>query len=150
MSARTVTLSQHHAAAPDVVWEMVTSYARLAEVNAPLVTMPNLPAGHVSAGDVIETEPKLFGLLPLGPYRMEVTACDPAALRFESAEHGGGVERFEHRLQLHPEGEGTRVDEAITLDAGPRTALVAAWVRMLYRHRHRRRTALLAATEGTR
>lgn len=138
-----VAFTHRYVAHPDAVWEIAPDYDALAQVCAPLVRFEGLPAGQVSAGQVIEVRVRLFGLLPPETYRMEVVACDPVGRRFRRREFGAGVRDWVHDLHVLPDGRGSRIEESVEIEAGWKTPLAAQWARILYRHRHRGRTRLL-------
>ena len=146
-----VALSHAYDVSAAAVWAVCTDFAALAEVCAPLVAFEGLPSGRIREGQVIEVGVRLFGRLPPRAYRMEVVACDDAAMAFRSRESGAGVRRWDHALRVVPEGAGrSRVEESIEIEAGPATPLFAAWARLLYRHRHRGRLRLLTGETAWR
>ena len=140
---KTVSLSHDYDAPPERLWHLVTDLDALAEVNRPRITMTGLPSGRIHTGMDLSVMVSVFGL-PAQPYRMQVVLCDDAAMRFRSSEHGAGVDRWDHALQVSPVGQGCRVTEQITLSAGWKTALFALWARYLYTARHKARLRLLS------
>lgn len=126
------------------VWDCATSYAALHHVCAPLLTFEGAPVtGHLQQGDDLSVRVRLFGRLPPQDYRMTLLEVDPDGMRFVSDERGAGVDRWRHSLHVVETPDGARLVEEIEIEAGWLTPLFVRWARVLYRHRHPRRLALL-------
>lgn len=135
--------SFHYDAPPERVWNLVTDCTALAQVCHPYLAFEGLPDGRIFDGQKIDVMVSLFGKLPAQPYEMHVVACDNDGMTFESHENGAGVKSWNHHLRLHPDGDGTRLDEEIEIDAGWLTPLFKLWANVLYHARHKPRVALL-------
>ncbi|WP_116082739.1 SRPBCC family protein [Tropicimonas sp. IMCC34011] len=140
---RTVRLRHDYDAPPDRLWRLATDYGALARSCDGLVSFSGLPDGRVREGQEIDVRVRLFGRLPPQPYTMRVIACDDDAMTCLSEEKGMGVRRWRHTFAVTPRGCGSRLSEEIEIDAGPLTALYAAWARLLYSRRHPRRVEML-------
>lgn len=100
---------------------------------------------------------KLFGLIPLDDQivGIEELPCDPAAGRYALRDNGRGcargkdsgglIRRWDHTMQVEPEGEGTRYTDRVKVEAGALTFAAAGFARLLYTHRQKRWRSLLAA-----
>jgi ligand-binding SRPBCC domain-containing protein len=142
-----VALRHDYDAPARAVWEICTDLDALAEVCAPLLRFEGLPSGRIHAGQAIEVGVRLFGVLPPQRYHMEVAALDDSAMTFQSREQGAGVRRWDHALRVVTRGARAGIEEESEIEAGPATPLMAAWARLLYRHRHAGRLGRLARQE---
>ena len=130
---------------PTRLSDLVTDYAALHEVSKPLVVFTGVPSdGHVRAGDDWTARVRLLGVLPAQDYRMTVKTCDAERMSFRSEEKGAGVDAWVHEVAVYPRPDGSRLTERVTVEAGARTPVFAAWARFLYGRRHRLRLAILA------
>ncbi|MGH1368335.1 MAG: SRPBCC family protein [Maritimibacter sp.] len=140
----TLHLTHAYDATPDQVWQVATDMDALREAVAGLLVYENLPSGRIFEGQEIDVRFSLFGKLPWQDYHMKVTQLDETARSFVSAEHGGGVKAWCHKLRVEETPSGARIIESIEIDAGIMTPIYAAWGRFMYRRRHAPRVAMLA------
>ncbi len=137
-----------YAVPPARLWASVTDLGQLAQVCRGMVSFEGLPEGRITSGQVIEPRIRLFGLLPAQAYRMEIIEVDEAAMRVESHERGAAVRDWRHTITVEEVPGGARLTDHVEIEAGWLTPVVTLWARWLYRHRHRRRSALFAAEEA--
>ncbi|MEM8726781.1 MAG: hypothetical protein AAGE86_14795 [Pseudomonadota bacterium] len=141
---------------PDEAWERVQTSALLNYIAAPLVRfVPHDGAfpkqwsvGEYSAGML------LFGLLPIGEQTIGIEFPPADGNRRILRDNGRGtmIRRWDHWIEIAPEGAGTRYVDRVTVEAGLLTPAIAAFARLVYAHRQRRWRALassgFAALEG--
>lgn len=145
---RSSTLS----APADVVWRAVHAPAALVHVAAPLLRMPELEqrTDPWRRGESVTTRLLLFGVLPVHQHTVTVVDLDEEGRTVRTAEHGGLIARWEHRICVQPlEGRTCRYTDEVEIDAGRLTAVVRIAAGMFYRWRHarwRRLAPVLAAT----
>lgn len=78
-----------------------------------------------------------FGVLPAWTHHITVRRLDP--LEIDTEEHGGPVHTWRHHLTFAPLGEHRcRYTDEIETDDGWRGAPVRLFIRLMFRHRHRR------------
>ena len=148
--ARTVTLETRLDAPADRVWEEVERPRLLLFVSAPMVRFTPvaptvLPERWDDGPHVVDM--RFYGLLPLG--RQTIDISRPPARRgvrqLRDAGHGPSIRRWDHWITVEPDGDGTLYRDAVTIEAGRRTAAVAAFAWAFYAHRQRRWQALVRA-----
>lgn len=127
----------------DRLFALVIDLDALEAVSKPLLQIHHLPSGPVRQGQGIDVAYSLFGLFPQRPYRMFIRRCDATALRLRSEEHGVGIQRLVHEIEVSPDGNSSVLREWIEVDAGWRTQIVAACIWVLFHWRHRVRLRLL-------
>jgi len=66
----------------DTLFALASDLDALDAVSKPFVVFDHLPSGPIRAGQVIDVDVSIFGLLPSQPYRMHVVECNPLARRF--------------------------------------------------------------------
>lgn len=146
--SQTLTLTYDYDASPDQVWRVATDLDSLREAVAGLIVYEGLPTGRIFEGQEIDVRFSLFGRLPWQDYHMKVVNMKEADRSFESAEHGGAVKSWRHRLRVDETPTGARLMESIEIDAGWMTPIYTAWARFMYRRRHAPRVAMLARLTG--
>jgi hypothetical protein len=88
----------------------------------------------------------LFGVIPIGwqTIGIELPGAPTGEYRLRDNGHGPLIERWDHMIEIAPEGEGTRYTDRVHIEAGLLTPLVAAFARAFYAHRQRRWQRLVA------
>jgi hypothetical protein len=87
----------------------------------------------------------LFGRIPLGWQAVVITFPEPSQTTRFMRDNGysPSIRRWDHWIEIAPAcGGKTRYTDRVTIEAGWRTPLVAAFARQLYAHRQRRWRAL--------
>ncbi|GGY42349.1 hypothetical protein [Parvularcula lutaonensis] len=145
-----VVLSTYLDASADEVWEHATKPRVLHYVASPMIAFEaiNPPAfpERWETGDYL-CAMKLAGVLPIGQQVIGIS-YPPAegGKRFLRDDgHSASIKRWDHWVTIEPEGEGTRYEDRLTLDAGWRTPVVAAFARSFYSHRQARWRELVAS-----
>lgn len=78
-----------------------------------------------------------FGVIPSWIHHLTVWQLDP--LQIYTHEHGGPVRTWNHRLTFEPiDDDRCRYTDAIETDDGWRGAPTRIFIRLMFRHRHRR------------
>lgn len=84
-----------------------------------------------------------FGLIPSWTHHITVKQLD--ATEIYTHEHGGPVRTWNHRLTFEPlDDDRCRYTDEIDTEAGWRGAPTRVFVRLMFRHRHRRWRTLAA------
>jgi hypothetical protein len=141
---RTITVSARYDVSASELWAHVVRYAALEGLmSGPLVRV-RCPEGEEQAGHDVRLTFRLFGLMPIGSWRFQVTLRDDAGRRLQSQEQGTGVRSWRHEIAVDdaPDG-GSSLTDTITIDAGPLTSLICAFARRDYTRRHRVRKRML-------
>jgi ligand-binding SRPBCC domain-containing protein len=140
---RRIIVSAHYAVPALTVWSHVVRYDSLqAVMSGPLVAV-RCPEGEEQVGHDVALTFRLFGVVPIGGWRLKVLARDDNERRLLSQEEGTAVRYWRHEIKVESEGEGSRLTDTITVDAGPLTPLIAAFARRDYTRRHRLRKRML-------
>jgi hypothetical protein len=114
--------------------------ALLRHVAWPMLALLDLP-DQFEVGVPVVVRLRLLGVVPL--WRHTVTVVSDRQSELRTAEHGGPIRAWDHRLIVESLGpRSCRYTDRVTFDAGHATAVSAAFVKAFYRHRHRRWTAL--------
>ncbi|WP_424986128.1 SRPBCC family protein [Microbulbifer sp. S227A] len=140
---RRLTFKHSYPVDADRLFAMAIDLDVLEAVSRPWLRFDHLPSGPAQVGQHIDVALSPLGVLPAQPYTMHVVTCDRAARLLRSEEHGMGITRLVHELQVEPAGTGALQVDRVEIDAGWRSGLVALWVRTLYRRRHRAMRQLL-------
>lgn len=140
-------LEHRYDAPPDLVWAAAIDFDLLAQSARGLTTFRGLPQGQVRAGQVVNVDVSLFGLLPWQPYQMQLLDFDPIARQFHSSEKGIGVATWEHRLRVAADGDQSVLIDHLEIEAenSKMTWAYIRWARYLYRRRHKPRQAWIKA-----
>ena len=145
---RVVTMSHDYDATPSRLWAVATDWDCLRRAVAGMATFGLLPDKPMQKGQVIHTTISLFGLLPAFPYTLEIREFDEKAMHIESRESGGGIERWEHAIDVEPLDHGSRLRDRLEIAAGWRTPFVAFWARIMLARRHKPRLEMLKKNRG--
>ncbi|WP_142279389.1 SRPBCC family protein [Mycobacterium arosiense] len=79
----------------------------------------------------------LFGVIPAWTHHLTIKRLEPTEIY--TNEHGGPVRTWNHRLTFEPIDERScRYTDEIETDDGLPGLLTRAFVRVMFRHRHRR------------
>lgn len=140
---RTVYLSHVYDTSPSAVWRVATDLDCLQRAVRGVLLFEGMPSCAIAQGQIIDVTVSMFGVLPAQPYRMEVIAFDEDTLTFTSREKGMGVEHFQHNLRIVPHPRGAELIDEVEIEAGWRTPMIAAWVRFMYKRRHKPRLEML-------
>lgn len=91
----------------------------------------------------------LAGVIPFSRHRIRVAELDDRQRLLRSDESGGVIRSWRHDIRVEPlEGGRTRYTDVIHIDAGPLTALVAAFAWLFYGIRQRRWRTLSTILAG--
>jgi hypothetical protein len=88
-----------------------------------------------------------LGRLPWRPYVTNVPARDDDTRRFDTVEHGTGIEPPEQWPEVRHTKRGARPIERIEIAAGWLSWPLSLWAPHMYRRRHRIRRCLLSTDE---
>lgn len=145
----TIELITHLAAPPDRVSAEIMRPGLLLHVSAPLLRFkpidpPALPdTWH-------DGEYKLgmwfFGLLPVGWQMVGLETQPTGGDVWSIRDNGRGllIKRWDHWIEVAPDGDGTRYTDRVTIEAGLLTPFVTLFARLFYAHRQRRWRRLVA------
>jgi ligand-binding SRPBCC domain-containing protein len=79
----------------------------------------------------------LFGVIPAWTHHLTVKQLDPTEIY--THEHGGPVHTWNHRLTFEPiDDQRCRYTDEIETDDGLRGAPTRLFIKLMFRHRHRR------------
>ncbi|MFF0488033.1 SRPBCC family protein [Nocardia sp. NPDC004068] len=120
------------------VADLARKPALLRYVLSPVVRFRGLEvSGRLAVGTRGSARLWWFGVLPSWRHHLTVVRLDPYEIRTE--EHGGPVRTWNHRLIFEPvDAEHCRYTDEIEIDDGWRAAPTRLFVRLMFRHRHRR------------
>ncbi len=148
--AKTFEFVSHLDAPPDTVWAAVERPALFLHVAAPMVHfapigMARFPERWSEAE--YRGAMKLFGLVPLGWQAIVIRfpSSDGAVRALEDNGYSPLLPTWSHRIEVSPEGTGTRYVDRIRFDAGWMTPFTALGVRLFFKHRQRRLRKLAAS-----
>lgn len=148
--AVTVELSTTLDCPPDVAWARVLSPALLFHISAPLVRFTperGKPLPDVWVPGEYRFWLHLFGVVPLGWQAVVISLPEPDGDTRFLRDNGFGprIRQWDHWITIAPTPGGrTTYRDRVSIDAGPRSQLVAAFARQLYGHRQRRWRQLVA------
>ena len=92
---------------------------------------------HVDVGTQGSARFWLFGIIPAWTHQLTVKQLDPTEIF--TNEHGGPVRTWNHRLTFEPiDDSSCRYTDEIETDDGWRGAPTRLFIRLMFRHRHRR------------
>lgn len=144
---RRFALTSHLQSPPDTVWEQVLRPALFLHVAAPLVVfhpvgMAQFPEQWAEAE--YRGTMRLFGLLPIGWQAIKIRLLPEDGFTHALTDEGYGpmLKQWSHRIEVAPEGEGTRYTDTLEFDTGALTPLAAPLIRFFFGHRQRRLRAL--------
>jgi hypothetical protein len=102
------------------------------------------PATLFSPGMTVTTRVRLFGWGPASPHEVRVVRVDESGREVETAEGGGLVRVWNHRMRVEPVSAAEcRYTDCVELQAGLITPLVWLFAAAYYRYRQRRWRRLL-------
>lgn len=143
----TVELTTTLDCTPDVVWACVQKPALFLHVAAPLVVFrpvgaPEFPKEWDEAeyrGTV-----RLLGAIPIGwqVIRIRFLPQEGGMRVLVDEGHGPMLRQWSHRIEVAPEGYGTRYTDTLEFSSGALTPLTAPLIRFFFEHRQRRLRAL--------
>lgn len=145
----TVIVSTHFDASADDIWSVATTTRLLHFVAAPMVSFtPVEPATlpqRWEDGDYL-CALRLFGFLPFGQQVIGISYPEPEGeTRFlRDNGHSASIKKWDHWVSVSPEGDGTRYQDKLEIDAGWQTPVVAAFAKAFYTHRQSRLRKLAA------
>ncbi|HXZ67514.1 MAG TPA: hypothetical protein VEH07_02895 [Alphaproteobacteria bacterium] len=151
----TITRSSVAPVAAEELWRAVHDPNVLRRVVAPLLTLEPLepkvfPEEFMPASYVVSV--KALGWLPLGRQAINISHPAPepgeSLPRYVLHDKGSGdlARVWDHRITIEPLSKTTcRLTDVVSIDAGLLTPLVALFVRILFRHRHRQLARVNAA-----
>ncbi|MEM1379255.1 MAG: hypothetical protein AAGH41_01385 [Pseudomonadota bacterium] len=145
-----IVVSTHLPASPDAVWDAAQTTRLLRYVSRPLLHFAPIrppiwperwPEGEHLAGL------RLFGVLPIGRQVIGISFPPPEGDKRFIRDNGRSamIKRWDHTVTIEPDGEGTRYEDRLALDAGLLTPVVALFARVFYQHRQARWRKLTAA-----
>ena len=144
-----IIMSHDYDAPAPKLWAIATDWKCLRRAVGGMATFGPLPDEPMHKGQVIRTTVSLFGLLPAFPYTLEIREFNETAMHLESRESGGGIDRWEHTIDVEPRDHGSRLSDKLVISAGWRTPFTALWARIMLARRHRPRLDMLKEAEGT-
>jgi len=133
--------------APDEVWAAVECPALFLHVAGPLVEFRRADAERFPDRWVegeYRGSMRLFGLMLIG-WQTIVISFPPAKGEtrvLHDNGYGPMLRKWSHRIEVSPEGEGTRYVDRLEFDAGIATPITAFFVKQFFKHRQRRLKAL--------
>ncbi len=102
-------------------------------LRSPRLQMPN----HFEVGTQASGRFWWFGVIPAWTHHLEIKQLDPTEIY--TNEHGGPVRTWNHRLIFTPVDDGhCRYTDEIETDDGVLGAATRMFIRLMFRHRHRR------------
>lgn len=122
--------------------ELASALARKPElmqfVLSPVLRAPRLRVPeHIEVGTQASARLWWFGLIPAWTHHLEIKQLDPTEIF--THEHGGPVHTWNHRLTFTPIDEHRcRYTDEIETDDGGRGVATRLFIRLMFRHRHRR------------
>lgn len=145
----TIELTTHLEAPPEAVRAQIMRPELLLHVSAPLIRF--VPLEPAALPDIWEDGEyrvgmRLFGVLPVG---WQMVGLETQPMRgdiWSVRDNGRGalIRRWDHWIEVSPDGEGTRYTDRVTVEAGVLTPFVALFARIFYAHRQRRWRKLVA------
>ena len=144
MSLIIITIAEDYALPAAALWASAVRYDVLERMmSGPLIKVA-CPAGEEQVGHDVTLAFKLFGLIPVGRWRLKITERDDARRRLKSEESGPLVRRWSHEIAVDAQGaNAARLTDTIEIDAGALTPLIARFARAEYTRRHRLRKTML-------
>lgn len=145
----TINLSTHLEAAPDEVWDHVTRSALLHYVARGFFSFrADEPAGFPKRWreGAYKTSISLMGVVPIGSQTIviEYPPTHGATRVLRDNGYGPLIKKWDHRIEVSPDGRGAHYVDHVTIDAGLLTPLIVLLARQFYRHRQQRWRNLVA------
>ena len=147
MMATMITMSHDYDAPARELWRIATDWNCLRRAVGKMVIFGPLPDEPMHKGQVIRTTVSLFGVLPAFAYTLKIREFDATAMHLETSESGGGIDRWEHTIDVEPRDHGSRLSDKLVISAGWMTPATALWARIMLSRRHRPRRAMLSESQ---
>ncbi|BBX95940.1 SRPBCC family protein [Mycobacterium lacus] len=113
---------------PDVLKYLLSPVIQMRSLNFP---------DHIDVGTQGSTRLWWFGFVPAWKHHLTVKELDDTEIY--TNEHGGPVRTWNHRLTFTPIDEHScRYTDEVETDDGLRGLPTRAFIRLMFRHRHRR------------
>lgn len=128
----------------DTLWQNAVSYAALERMmSGPLIRVA-CPPGEEREGHELTLVFRMFGLVPVGRWRLKIVRRDDTLRRLASEERGLFVRSWRHEIAIDAlDATSARLTDTIDIDAGALTPLIASFAKRDYARRHRLRLALI-------
>lgn len=139
--AMLIDLSTFLDAEPDTVWAAVKKPETFEYITRGLVgaTVEGAPEGTwAEEGRKLELRLRVLNVLPSWQHTIEIETVDEERRMIQTREHGGPVKRWNHRITVDHEADGTRYRDHVEIDAGAMTPIVWSFAQGLYRYRQAR------------
>jgi ligand-binding SRPBCC domain-containing protein len=133
-----VTLTTELPMAAEVAAGLARKPAVMAYVLNPVLRLYRLKVPeHIEPGTEGSARLWWFGIIPSWTHHITIKRLDPTEIYTD--EHGGPVRTWRHRLIFEPIDERRcRYTDEIETDDGLRGAPTRLFIRLMFRHRHRR------------
>lgn len=138
----TVVTEGRYAVPATELFGQATDWTDLKRVMSGLAEYRGLPDGPVVQGDQITVDIVWLGFIPAKGHHISVHSVDAEARAVAFRESNATTPRWDHDLTVTARDGGASWRDAVTIDAGAATWLVARFARYMYRRRHRRRGAV--------
>lgn len=141
---KTTTSAADYTVDAETLWCHVVRYDALERMMSGALVRVQCPTGEEQVGHDVVLVFRLFGVVPVGRWRLKVVARDDARRRLCSEESGTFVRAWVHELVVEALDDGrSRLTDTIEIDAGVLTPLVARFARAEYARRHRLRKRMV-------
>ncbi|RVT87101.1 hypothetical protein DXV76_03160 [Rhodobacteraceae bacterium CCMM004] len=142
MQPRRIVRSTWLPAPPERVWSLLERPQTLAYVSAPLMRFEPVggPWPETWHEGTWRVRVRGLGGVPMGwqEIRISFPPADPPVRRVRDNGRGALARRWDHVIEVAPEGDGTRYTDTVEVEAGLLTPAVAAFAGVFYAHRQRR------------
>ena len=108
-----------------------------------------------AAGTIVRVKLLFFGFIPAWMHEIRIVRLDETQREIETAEHGGSVKKWNHRITVDERGPyRSHYTDEIEIGAGALTPLIWAYAQLFYRYRQWRwrrlaRTVLAQSPAGS-
>ncbi|MEO1046447.1 MAG: hypothetical protein AAFX04_13485 [Pseudomonadota bacterium] len=140
---RTVTLSIHLDAPLETVRQHIGTSKLLDYIASPLIRFTPR-AGKPFPENWSEGEYRawmwLFGFVPVGWQAIRISFPEAEAGVHAIRDNGYGplIRRWDHRIEIRADGNGTHYTDRVIIEAGLLTPLIAGFAKVFYKHRQKR------------
>lgn len=107
-----------------------------------LARFEGMDAPTIKQGETYVVDVTTLGLFKIKGYEMHMERIDKEALEWQSREHGGGANRWDHHMSVVQDGALAIWTDDVMVEAGLATGIFARYCRYMYRRRHKIRQAL--------